>query len=115
MKRLVTILMLAAAIILGGMNVEAQTTKKKAKARTSQSAKKAYSSATIDSLLSDYQNICEDINSWGPESTPSQFGMQSTLNAEKQVYKQLKAAESSMTSQQKSKFKKLVKSIKGKK
>ena len=58
MKRLVTILMLAAAIILGGMSVEAQTTKKKAtsssltlKSFTDKVTKISTSESSVKSLM----------------------------------------------------------------
>ena len=41
MKRLATILMLIAAILVGGMTLDAKTTKVKAKAKTTQSSKKS--------------------------------------------------------------------------
>ena len=41
MKKLATILMLVAAIMLGGMTIDAKTTKKKGKARTTQTSKKS--------------------------------------------------------------------------
>lgn len=44
MKRIATILMLAAAILVGGMTVDAKTTKKKGKAKMSQTSRKSSNS-----------------------------------------------------------------------
>ena len=47
MKKIVTVLMLAAAVLVGGMNIEAKTTNKKSKARTTKSTRKSASNPTL--------------------------------------------------------------------
>lgn len=51
MKKILSILMLVAAILAGGMTIDAKTTKKKAKARTSQSATKIGSKEFSPTML----------------------------------------------------------------
>ena len=51
MKKIATILMLVTAILLGGASVDAKTTKKKTKAKTSQSANKIESKEFSPSML----------------------------------------------------------------
>lgn len=55
MKKIATILMLVSTLIFGGMNVEAKTTKKKSKARTSQTTSK--SSFNLKDILNLYDNL----------------------------------------------------------
>lgn len=48
MKNFATILMLVAVLFVGGMNLDAKTTKKKSKARTSQTSKKSSSKLAFE-------------------------------------------------------------------
>ena len=107
MKKLATILMLVAVLFVGGTTVDAKTTKKKAKARTTQTT----SSSKINKLLNEYEEAVDILSSWyNPVyqelNEVGCLGSQASKKEEK-LYQKLKKLEKSMTSEQKSKFNKL--------
>ena len=63
MKRIFTILMLVAAVLVGGTTVDAKTTKKKAKAKTTQTS----SSALWNGDMPTAKNLLENMESLSPE------------------------------------------------
>ena len=107
MKKIITIALLVVTILAGGMTMEAKTTKKKgnSKARTSQT------SSNIDDLLDQYDLAVDMLFPFYNEESGSIYGWGSEFikfcNREETLYKKLKKLENSMTSEQKSKFKKL--------
>lgn len=111
MKKIATVLMLIAAILVGGMTLDAKTTKKKAKVRTTQTT----SSSKINKLLTEYEEIVEWLNRWDyDESTKSYVGGagQSFINGiveEETLYNKLTSLKKSMSTSQKERFNKALK------
>ena len=68
MKKLLTILMLVAVLFVGGATVDAKTTKKKAKARTTQTSSSALWNGDIPSALFIYS-----LNDGHPERNETEF------------------------------------------
>ena len=107
MKRVITICLLVVSIFVGGMTVDAKTTKKKGKARTTQTT----SSSKINKLLNEYEEAVDILSSfYNPVykelNDVGYLGSQASKQEEK-LYQKLKKLEKSMTSEQKSKFNKL--------
>ena len=111
MKRVITICLLVVSIFVGGMTVDAKTTKTTKKARTTQTT----SSSKINKLLNEYEEAVDILSSWyNPDCNCVDPGGYLGFNASKQeekLYQELKKLEKSMTSEQKSKFKKLAHSL----
>ena len=109
MKKLITISLLVITLLVGGMTVEAKTTKKKSKARTTQT------SSDINSLLNQYERAVDNLYPYYDEDSETLFGagaeFMKLCYKEETLYQKLKKLEKSMTSDQKSKFKRLASSL----
>ena len=107
MKKVITIYFLVVNLLVGGMTVEAKTTKKKAKERTTQTT----STSKINKLLNEYEEAVDILSGfYNPVykelNDVGYLGSQASKQEEK-LYQKLKKLENSMTSEQKSKFNKL--------
>ena len=109
MKKVITICILAITLLAGGMTMDAKTTKKTTKAKTTQS------SSNVASLLKQYENAVDALDVYYDEDSGNLEGWGSDFsrlcNREETLYRKLKKLESSMTSDQKSKFNKLARSL----
>lgn len=109
MRKVITISLLLVSLLVGGMAMDAKTTKKKSKVKTT------LSTSNIDSLLNQYERAVDILYPYYEEESESLYGWGSDFikfrNKEETLYQKLKKLEKSMTSEQKSKFKKLAHSL----
>ena len=109
MKKVITICLMIITLLIGGMTAEAKTTQKNTKAKTIQTA------SNINSLLNKYEDAVDILSQFYDEESESLDGWGSEFikycNKEETLYQKLKKLEKSMTSEQKSKFKKLAHSL----
>ena len=111
MKRLATILMLVVTILVGGATIEAKTTSKKAKAKTTQTT----SSSKINKLLTEYEEIVEWLNRWDYDESKKCYvggagqSFIEGMGEENVLFDKLTALKNSMNSSQKERFNKALK------
>ena len=110
MKKVITICLLVVTLLVGGMTMDAKTTKKKGKARTAQT-----SSSNINNLLDQYESAVDILSPYYDEESESLFGWGSDFiklcNREEKLYQKLKKLQKNMTSEQKEKFNDLATSL----
>ena len=96
MKKLITICLLAMTLIAGGMTMDAKTTKKKTKARTSQTIPPS-KTKEIQTLLDQYAEAIADMRA-------NDYGFSEEVN---RLHDKLKPLQKFMTPKQKKLFKEL--------
>ena len=111
MKKLISICLLLMVAFGGSMTIDAKTSHKKSTKTT-----KITSSSNINSLLNKYEDAVDYLSQWyDPDCNCLEGGWGhyfiEAAGEEETLYKKLKKLEKSMNSTQKSKFKRLSKSI----